>query len=96
MAQNSARLKWSSEEVDEKLKGIMEACKSNRLFLRARAVMLTIDCRLQELLGDGQGVRPSQGRRAAFPRCRREHCGFQQGRCRDERPGEYWTFVCVD
>ena len=31
MAQNSARLKWSSEEVDEKLKGIMEACFKNCL-----------------------------------------------------------------
>lgn len=26
MAQNSSRLKWSSEEVDEKLQGIMKAC----------------------------------------------------------------------
>lgn len=31
MAQNSARLKWTSEEVDEKLKGIMEACFQNCL-----------------------------------------------------------------
>lgn len=31
MAQNSQRLKWSSEEVDEKLKGIMEACFKNCL-----------------------------------------------------------------
>lgn len=31
MAQNSARLKWTSEEVDEKLKGIMEACFKNCL-----------------------------------------------------------------
>jgi glutamate dehydrogenase (NADP+) len=31
MAQNSQRLKWSAEEVDEKLKGIMEACFKNCL-----------------------------------------------------------------
>lgn len=31
MAQNSARLKWTSEEVDEKLKGIMKACFENCL-----------------------------------------------------------------
>ncbi|KUJ19639.1 putative NADP-specific glutamate dehydrogenase [Mollisia scopiformis] len=31
MAQNSARLKWTSEEVDEKLKGIMEAAFKNGL-----------------------------------------------------------------
>jgi len=31
MAQNSARLKWTSEEVDAKLKGIMEACFKNCL-----------------------------------------------------------------
>lgn len=31
MAQNSARLKWTSEEVDTKLKGIMEACFNNCL-----------------------------------------------------------------
>ncbi|KAJ9642519.1 NADP-dependent glutamate dehydrogenase [Coniosporium apollinis] len=31
MAQNSARLSWTSEEVDEKLKGIMEACFKNCL-----------------------------------------------------------------
>ena len=31
MAQNSQRLKWSSEEVDEKLKGIMKACFENCL-----------------------------------------------------------------
>lgn len=31
MAQNSARLKWTAEEVDEKLKGIMEACFNNCL-----------------------------------------------------------------
>jgi glutamate dehydrogenase (NADP+) len=31
MAQNSQRLKWTSEEVDEKLKGIMEACFKNCL-----------------------------------------------------------------
>ncbi|KAK4992398.1 NADP-dependent glutamate dehydrogenase [Elasticomyces elasticus] len=31
MAQNSARLKWTSEEVDEKLKGIMKACFENGL-----------------------------------------------------------------
>lgn len=31
MAQNSARLKWTTEEVDEKLKGIMEACFKNCL-----------------------------------------------------------------
>jgi len=31
MAQNSARLKWTSEEVDEKLKGIMEQCFKNCL-----------------------------------------------------------------
>jgi len=31
MAQNSARLSWTSEEVDEKLKGIMEAAFKNGL-----------------------------------------------------------------
>ena len=31
MAQNSARLKWSAEEVDEKLKGIMQNCFENCL-----------------------------------------------------------------
>jgi len=31
MAQNSARLKWTSEEVDEKLKGIMANCFENCL-----------------------------------------------------------------
>ena len=31
MAQNSARLKWTSEEVDEKLKGIMQNCFENCL-----------------------------------------------------------------
>jgi len=31
MAQNSARLKWTSEEVDEKLKGIMKNCFTNCL-----------------------------------------------------------------
>ena len=31
MAQNSQRLKWTAEEVDEKLKGIMEACFNNCL-----------------------------------------------------------------
>ncbi|KAK4549897.1 hypothetical protein LTR36_005198 [Oleoguttula mirabilis] len=31
MAQNSARLKWTSEEVDEKLKGIMKNCFENCL-----------------------------------------------------------------
>jgi glutamate dehydrogenase (NADP+) len=31
MAQNSARLKWTSEEVDEKLKGIMTNCFENCL-----------------------------------------------------------------
>jgi glutamate dehydrogenase (NADP+) len=31
MAQNSQRLKWTAEEVDEKLKGIMKACFENCL-----------------------------------------------------------------
>lgn len=31
MAQNSQRLKWTAEEVDAKLKGIMEACFVNCL-----------------------------------------------------------------
>lgn len=31
MAQNSARIKWSREEVDERLKGIMKACFENCL-----------------------------------------------------------------
>ena len=31
MAQNSQRMSWTSEEVDEKLKGIMEACFRNGL-----------------------------------------------------------------
>ena len=31
MAQNSQRIKWTSEEVDGKLKGIMEACFNNGL-----------------------------------------------------------------
>lgn len=31
MAQNSQRLKWTSEEVDQKLKGIMENCFNNCL-----------------------------------------------------------------
>lgn len=31
MAQNSQRLSWTSEEVDDKLKGIMEACFQNCL-----------------------------------------------------------------
>lgn len=31
MAQNSARVKWTSEEVDEKLKGIMKNCFENCL-----------------------------------------------------------------
>ncbi|KAF2461651.1 Glutamate/Leucine/Phenylalanine/Valine dehydrogenase-domain-containing protein [Lineolata rhizophorae] len=31
MAQNSSRLKWSAEEVDEKLKGIMKSCFENCL-----------------------------------------------------------------
>ena len=31
MAQNSARISWSSEEVDEKLKGIMEDAFKNGL-----------------------------------------------------------------
>ncbi len=29
MAQNSARIAWTSEEVDDKLKGIMSACFQN-------------------------------------------------------------------
>ena len=36
MAQNSARMAWSSEEVDEKLKGIMSA-----IFNAAKSVRLT-------------------------------------------------------
>lgn len=31
MAQNSARLSWTSEEVDARLKGIMESCFKNGL-----------------------------------------------------------------
>ena len=31
MAQNSQRIRWTSEEVDGKLKGIMEACFNNGL-----------------------------------------------------------------
>ena len=31
MAQNSQRLSWSAEEVDGKLKGIMESCFKNGL-----------------------------------------------------------------
>lgn len=31
MAQNSMRISWTSEEVDEKLKGIMAACFENGL-----------------------------------------------------------------
>lgn len=31
MAQNSQRISWTEEEVDEKLKGIMEACFKNCL-----------------------------------------------------------------
>lgn len=31
MAQNSSRLKWSSEEVDSKLQGIMKQCFDNCL-----------------------------------------------------------------
>lgn len=31
MAQNSQRLSWTSEEVDEKLKGIMKNCFDNCL-----------------------------------------------------------------
>jgi glutamate dehydrogenase (NADP+) len=31
MAQNSQRLKWSAEEVDNKLKDIMQACFKNCL-----------------------------------------------------------------
>jgi glutamate dehydrogenase (NADP+) len=31
MAQNSARLQWTSEEVDDKLKGIMKAAFENCL-----------------------------------------------------------------
>ena len=31
MAQNSQRLSWSKEEVDQKLKGIMESCFKNGL-----------------------------------------------------------------
>ena len=31
MAQNSQRIRWTSEEVDNKLKGIMEACFTNGL-----------------------------------------------------------------
>lgn len=31
MAQNSARLTWTAEEVDNKLKGIMESCFQNGL-----------------------------------------------------------------
>lgn len=31
MAQNSARISWTSEEVDSKLKGIMESCFKNGL-----------------------------------------------------------------
>lgn len=31
MAQNSARIKWTSEEVDEKLKDIMSNCFTNGL-----------------------------------------------------------------
>ena len=31
MAQNSQRISWTSEEVDAKLKGIMEACFKNGL-----------------------------------------------------------------
>ena len=31
MAQNSARISWTSEEVDDKLKGIMEAAFKNGL-----------------------------------------------------------------
>lgn len=31
MAQNSSRMSWTTEEVDGKLKGIMEACFKNGL-----------------------------------------------------------------
>ncbi|KAI9875310.1 MAG: hypothetical protein M1823_007505, partial [Watsoniomyces obsoletus] len=31
MAQNSARIKWTREEVDERLKGIMKECFENGL-----------------------------------------------------------------
>ena len=31
MAQNSSRISWSAEEVDNKLKGIMESCFNNGL-----------------------------------------------------------------
>ena len=31
MAQNSQRISWTTEEVDNKLKGIMEACFTNGL-----------------------------------------------------------------
>ena len=31
MAQNSQRISWTKEEVDDKLKGIMEACFKNGL-----------------------------------------------------------------
>ena len=31
MAQNSSRVAWTAEEVDNKLKGIMEACFTNGL-----------------------------------------------------------------
>ena len=38
MAQNSQRISWTAEEVDNKLKGIMEACFANGLDTAAKYV----------------------------------------------------------
>ena len=41
MAQNSQRIKWTSEEVDQKLKGIMEDCFKNCLETAKEYVSVT-------------------------------------------------------
>jgi glutamate dehydrogenase (NADP+) len=49
MAQNSSRLRWSSEEVDAKLKGIMEECFKNCLET-AKAYVAPADGELPSLV----------------------------------------------
>lgn len=52
MAQNSARLKWTSEEVDEKLKGIMKNCFENCV-ATAKEYIPSAEGELPSLVGGG-------------------------------------------
>ena len=53
MAQNSQRLKWSAEEVDEKLKGIMQNCFENCLETAKKYVPKGGDEELPSLVAGG-------------------------------------------